>query len=94
MSGIVHRHRQRLKKSDLRWIFEITNYHRLRHLILKGYDSRGNVYTPSSLDDSQRMSKVHEDSISVDWETDAADPDIEETLLEEEIRIDGICGVY
>jgi len=27
-------------------------------------------------------------------ETEAEEPDIEEDLFEEELRIDGICGVY
>lgn len=37
------------------------------------------------------MSQPARDS---DGETEADEPDIEEDLFEEELRIDGICGVY
>ncbi|MGQ4555461.1 mycofactocin precursor MftA [Halobellus sp. GM3] len=34
------------------------------------------------------------DSTPADTNAEAADPDIDEDLFEEELRIDGICGVY
>ena len=40
---------------------------------------------------SQTTAEVDDDSEQV---ADAEEPDIEEDLFEEELRIDGICGVY
>lgn len=40
---------------------------------------------------SQAATEVDDDTEDV---ADAEEPDIEEDLFEEELRIDGICGVY
>jgi len=40
------------------------------------------------------MSQTAADHDDVEPETDADAPEIEEDLFEEELRIDGICGVY
>jgi mycofactocin precursor len=38
--------------------------------------------------------EVAEDAQEDEQESAAEEPDIEEDLFEEELRIDGICGVY
>ena len=40
------------------------------------------------------MSQTAADHDDVQPDTDVEEPEIEEDLFEEELRIDGICGVY
>lgn len=40
------------------------------------------------------MSQPATDTDSVEPEPEGEEPDLEEDLFEEELRIDGICGVY
>jgi mycofactocin precursor len=40
------------------------------------------------------MSQTAADGDDAELDGEAEDPEIEEDLFEEELRIDGICGVY
>mgnify|MGYP006280761685 FL=1 len=40
------------------------------------------------------MSQTAADADDGEPETEAEEPEVEEDLFEEELRIDGICGVY